>query len=45
MLILINKIIECGYYDNTDLIKDFKTLTGNTPDNILRLKKSRFFTQ
>jgi AraC-like DNA-binding protein len=26
--------IECGYYDHTHLIKDFRILSGNTPDNI-----------
>ena len=28
---LVSVSIECGYYDHTHLIKDFKTLSGNTP--------------
>ena len=28
---LTSVAIECGYYDHTHLIKDFKTLSGNTP--------------
>jgi AraC-like DNA-binding protein len=28
---LLSVTIECGYYDHTHLIKDFKTFSGNTP--------------
>ena len=35
---LLTVAVECGYYDHTHLIKDFKTLSGNTPDNIRRQK-------
>jgi transcriptional regulator GlxA family with amidase domain len=28
---LLTIAIECGYYDHTHLIKDFKTLSGDTP--------------
>ena len=33
---LLSAAIECGYYDHTHLIKDFKILSGNTPNNIRR---------
>lgn len=33
---LLTIAVECGYYDHTHLIKDFKILSGNTPDNIRR---------
>ena len=31
---LLTIAIECGYYDHSHLIKDFKTLSGNTPTNL-----------
>ena len=31
---LLSVAIECGYYDHTHLIKDFRILSGNTPGNI-----------
>jgi AraC-like DNA-binding protein len=33
---LLTVAVECGYYDHTHLIKDFKILSGSTPDNIRR---------
>ena len=40
---LLTIAIECGYYDHTHLIKDFKSLSGDTPDDFRR-KKSIFYT-
>jgi transcriptional regulator GlxA family with amidase domain len=31
---LLTVAVECGYYDHTHLIKDFKTLSGETPANL-----------
>ena len=31
---LLSVAIECGYYDHTHLIKDFKALSGNTPTSL-----------
>ena len=31
---LLTVAIECGYYDHSHLIKDFKTLSGNTPTDL-----------
>jgi len=30
---LLTIAVECGYYDHTHLMKDFKAFTGNTPTN------------
>ncbi|MDR1259581.1 MAG: AraC family transcriptional regulator [Tannerellaceae bacterium] len=32
---LMSVAVECGYYDHAHLIRDFKTLSGSTPGNIL----------
>ena len=39
---LLTIAVETGYYDHTHLIKDFKSLTGDTP-NDFRQKKSIFY--
>jgi len=39
---LLTIAVECGYYDRTHLIKDFKSLSGDTP-NDFRQKKSIFY--
>jgi len=31
---LLSVVVECGYYDHTHLIKDFKTFSGNTPTEL-----------
>ena len=31
---LLSVALECGYYDHTHLIKDFKTFSGNTPTDL-----------
>jgi len=31
---LLTIAVECGYYDHTHLIKDFKTFSGNTPKTL-----------
>jgi transcriptional regulator GlxA family with amidase domain len=31
---LLSIAVACGYYDHTHLIKDFKTLSGNTPTTL-----------
>jgi AraC-like DNA-binding protein len=33
---LLSIAVECGYYDHTHLIKDFKALTGEAPTNFRR---------
>lgn len=39
---LLTIAVESGYYDHTHLIKDFKSLSGDTP-NAFRQKKSIFY--
>ena len=39
---LLTIAVESGYYDHTHLIKDFKSLSGDTP-NVFRQKKSIFY--
>lgn len=39
---LLTIAIECGYYDRTHLIRDFKSLSGDTP-NDFRQNKSIFY--
>ena len=33
---LLTVAVECGYYDHTHLIKDFKTMSGNAPSDFRR---------